>query len=264
MPWPASVNPVTHISPPPPPYGTNLAAMNGSNPNGTWSLFIQDDTVFDSGVISNGWILTLTTANPVGSAADNVLGMTASPTNIVVNRNVIFYLTVMNYGPSDSSNVMVMDTLPLGVTLVSNIVTQGSVNGLVWNLGTLSNNASALQTLTVQANTSGSNFVNFAIVSATTPDPNLDENSASVTFNVSSVAQPIQFTNLVVSSGAFQFTVTGQPGQEYIVQASTNLLNWVTVYTNPPPYNSPFIYTNSSAASYPALFYRVVGVPPWP
>ena len=40
--------------------------MNGSNPNGTWSLFIQDDWVFDSGVISNGWVLTLTTANPVG------------------------------------------------------------------------------------------------------------------------------------------------------------------------------------------------------
>ena len=39
----ASVNPVIHLSPPPPPYGTNLAAMNGSNPNGTWSLFIQDD-----------------------------------------------------------------------------------------------------------------------------------------------------------------------------------------------------------------------------
>ena len=102
--------------------------MNGSNPNGTWSLFIQDDAVFDSGIISNGWILTLTTANPVGSAADNELLMTASSTSIVVGGSVTFSLTVTNYGPTiGSTNVQVSDTMPTDFTLVSNVCTVGSV-----------------------------------------------------------------------------------------------------------------------------------------
>ena len=112
-------------------------------------------------------------------------------------------------------------------------------------------------------NNTGS-FNNYASVIATTPDPNPDDDSPFMTVNVSGTPQPVQFGNFVFSNGAFQFTITGQPGQEYLVQASSNLVNWVPVYTNPPPYNSPFTYTNSSAASHPALFYRVVGVPPWP
>jgi len=279
-------NPVTHLSPPPPPYGTNLAAMNGSNPNGTWSLFIQDDAVFDSGIISNGWILALTTANPVGSAADNELLMTPSSTSIVAGGIVTFSLTVTNYGPTiGSTNVQVSDTMPTDFTLVSNVCTLGSVihagSKVIWYVtnevvvitnsygvlitnGVLTVNVGGqlALTLTNQAHNPGS-FNNYASVSAATPDPNPDDDTASMTINVSSVAQPVQFGTFVFSNGTFQFTVTGQPGQEYIVQASTNLLNWVTVYTNPLPYNS-FTYTNSSAASYHALFYRVVGVPPWP
>ena len=33
-----------HVSPPPPPYGSTLSALNGGNPNGAWELFVQDDT----------------------------------------------------------------------------------------------------------------------------------------------------------------------------------------------------------------------------
>ena len=260
----ASVNPVTHLSPPPPPYYTNLSAMNGSNPNGTWSLFIQDDSQSDSGVISNGWVLTLTTANPVGSTADNVLGMTASSTNIAVGGTNTFYLMVTNFGPSDSSNVMVVDTLPSGgFTLVSSNLSQGSLNGSVWNVGTLSNNFVAQLALTVKApNILGSNFVNSANVSATTLDPNLDENSASVTFNVIVLTPPQVSGPVMNPNGTFQFTVTnGMSGQEYIVQASTNLLNWVPVYTNSPPFVSPFTFIDSVASNYLDRFYRVVPGP---
>jgi subtilisin-like proprotein convertase family protein len=40
---------------------TLAAAFNGTNPNGTWSLYVADDLGVDMGDIANGWSLTITT-----------------------------------------------------------------------------------------------------------------------------------------------------------------------------------------------------------
>jgi subtilisin-like proprotein convertase family protein len=47
------------------PHGTALSAFNGTNPNGTWSLFAFDDAGGDLGNISGGWSLSFQTADPV-------------------------------------------------------------------------------------------------------------------------------------------------------------------------------------------------------
>ena len=261
----ASVNPIVRLSPPPPPNGSTLNALNGANPNGIWNLYELDDGVFDSGVISNGWILALTTANPVGAAADIQLLMTASAGIVPVGSNGVYTLTVTNYGPSTSTNVLVSDNLPLGVTFVSATPTPpGSVirggATLTWNVGTLNTNAGAQLTVIVQPGSPGL-FTSYAIVNANTPDPNPDDDFAQATINAGTIPPP-QLTNSIVNiNGTFQLTVNGQPGQEYIVQASTNLINWVSVYTNPPPFNSPFTFTDSNASSYQDRFYRVVTGP---
>src|SRR5206468_3116092 len=74
------------IPAPPPPYNTNLSLFNGSNPNGAWSLYIFDDTSFDSGTISNGWSLTFNTVPP--TSADVGLAMSASSSNVVATSNL--------------------------------------------------------------------------------------------------------------------------------------------------------------------------------
>lgn len=66
-------------------------------------------------------------------------------------------------------------------------------------------------------------------------------------------SQPLQFGSLVNSNGTFQLTITG-PLYSTIIQASTNLVNWVPVYTNTPP----FTFTDPNASSYPYRFYRAV------
>ena len=43
------------------PYSEALSAFNGSDPNGTWSLYVADDLNPDGGSISGGWSLTVTT-----------------------------------------------------------------------------------------------------------------------------------------------------------------------------------------------------------
>jgi subtilisin-like proprotein convertase family protein len=50
-------------APAPAPSGaTTLATFNGTDPNGTWSLYVVDDREFDVGSIAGGWCVTITTA----------------------------------------------------------------------------------------------------------------------------------------------------------------------------------------------------------
>ncbi|HEY3052804.1 MAG TPA: M36 family metallopeptidase, partial [Thermoanaerobaculia bacterium] len=44
------------------PYGSTLSVFNGTDPNGTWKLFVVDDSSsFGTGSITGGWSLTITT-----------------------------------------------------------------------------------------------------------------------------------------------------------------------------------------------------------
>ena len=43
------------------PYGSSLDIFDGVDPNGTWSLYVVDDALLDTGNINGGWRITLTT-----------------------------------------------------------------------------------------------------------------------------------------------------------------------------------------------------------
>lgn len=258
----ATGNSFSHLSPPPPPYGGTMSVLNGGNPNGNWALFVQDDQVLNSGLISNGWAITLTTANPIGYVADDFLAMTATATNLLPNANVTFYVGVTNYGPSISSNVVVQDTFPNGFTLVSSSPSAGTVipNGLsvAWDVGNLTNTTGATGAqlaLTLQApNGAEQDAINSAVVSAGTPDQNSADDGAFVTLNVVSIASPtIVPSSPAIVNGKFLLTISGT-AYPTIIQASTNLVNWVNIATNTPP----FTFTDSVSAGYRDRFYRAV------
>jgi hypothetical protein len=50
------------------PYATDLSGFNGTDPNGTWSLYVADEALMDTGSISGGWTLDLggVTPAPIG------------------------------------------------------------------------------------------------------------------------------------------------------------------------------------------------------
>jgi len=254
----AGNNFITPITAPAPPYGSTLAALNGGNPNGAWSLFVLDDQSPDSGVISNGWSFTLTTGSPVGFAADKALSMTASATDVLVNSNVTYTIGLTNYGPSSSSNVIMLDTLPSGVTVVAitNTLVGSSVevnaSQVSWNLGTLATGAGAQLTLTMSSSSVGI-ITNSAIVQADTTDANIDNNSASVAVNIVSSLPPPQVSAISVGGGAFHLTISNPNASTVIIQASTNLVNWVNVYTSTLP---SITFTDSTQTNYHDRFYR--------
>ena len=43
------------------PYPLSLSVFNGTNPNGNWKLYVVDDNSSDSGSISAGWTIHITT-----------------------------------------------------------------------------------------------------------------------------------------------------------------------------------------------------------
>ena len=49
-------------------------------------------------------------------------------------------------------------------------------------------------------------------------------------------------------------TVTGTSGFKYVVQASSDLVNWVPVLTN----TSPFTFVDTNASQFNQRFYRTV------
>lgn len=63
-------------------FGTDLSIFDGTDPNGTWSLYVFDDFSEDSGSIAYGWTLSLETAQvPIPGAAlllgSGLLGLVA-------------------------------------------------------------------------------------------------------------------------------------------------------------------------------------------
>jgi len=251
--------PVIHISPPPPPYGSAMSSVSGGNPNGAWLLFIQDDAPISSGLVGNGWILSLATADVVGTAGDLEMLMTTTNSTVFVGQPATFVLTVTNYGPSISTNVSVVEDLPLTATIVSTNATQGSVSRagstLIWNVGTLGVNSGAALVVTVQPGGVGA-LISSATASAGTPDPNPDDDTATATINVAQLS-----TTLVPyrSNGTFYISIPAPAGATVIVQANSNLVstNWVNVYTGTPPIN----FSEPAASNAVSRFYRALLLP---
>jgi M6 family metalloprotease-like protein/uncharacterized repeat protein (TIGR01451 family) len=254
---------VTNISiaAPQKPWGSTLSVMNGDNPNGAWYLFMQDVNPSGSGVLSNGWFLTLTMSSPVEKMADNQLTANSLLQTNVVASHWNLTLAVTNYGPSTSSNVYVTDILPAGLVLVSTNVSYGSVTSsvsgvLTWNVGTLALGEGASVNLNLYASAVGA-YNNTATVSADTTDLNPDDDTVVSSLVVSGALVPPTVVPAVTAGGSFSLSINGSPGVTTVVQASTDLKTWVPVYTN----IGSFTFTSSDITSYSQRFYRAISTP---
>ena len=239
-------------------WSTNLSVMNGSNPNGTWLLFVKDNQQANTGGITNGWYVTLTTANPVGFSADNAVYVTPTNTSVAVGAHWNVVLAITNYGPSVSSNVFITDTFNTpGLSLVTNTPSSGLItnhaSSFSWALGTLPVNAGASLALSFVATSVGS-YTNIATVSADTSDTNSDDDVSVATLAVVAPVPPALMPTVLPNGAGFQLSVTGNDGLNTTVQASTNLVNWVNLFTGV----SPFVFTDTSASNYPSRFYRAI------
>jgi pectate lyase len=78
---------------------------------------------------------------------------------------------------------------------------------------------------------------------------------APLTVSAGTPARP-QLSGFVYNNGTFSLTVSGDPGLDYIVQASTNLTDWTSIFTNHSPI-PPFVWTDLVASNFSQRFYRI-------
>lgn len=235
-----------------------LSIFNGMNPNGTWSLYVYDDTPGNDGVITGGWSLGLTAVSTVNPAALLNLSTLESPSPAIEGNYVNYEITVNNSGPTNATGVVLTDVIPTGSTYSSTYISPSgnfSVSGqtVTCNLGTISNGASAVVTIQVLAG-NGTSLVNTATVTAATADLYAaGSTNVTVTPEVGSLAA---LTATPFGNGVLQLKVTGYPGQVYAIQSSTNLHTWTTISTNDG--SSAFVDTTTNG---PSRFYRTIQLP---
>jgi pectate lyase len=80
--------------------------------------------------------------------------------------------------------------------------------------------------------------------------------NVSLNVTVGAPAAP-QVSNVSYNNGIFSLTIAGDSGPDYIVQASTNLTSWTSLYTNHSA-TPPFDWTDYNAINYARRFYRVL------
>jgi hypothetical protein len=96
------------------------------------------------------------------------------------------------------------------------------------------------------------------VIAVTVTDNGSPSMSATQTFVVTVTQPPAPGLALIpATTGQFAFSVSGTAGPDYLIQASTNLINWTTLYATSSP-ALPFVWVDSQRTLFPRRFYRAL------
>jgi len=127
----------------------------------------------------------------VTESADLLISKSANRGTVKPGQTISYTITVNNLGPSTAKNVIINDPTPQGTVFLNatnksgHVITApgvGSTGTVTWYLGNLGAQETSFNGLIVTVLVRGNaNIVNTATVTSDTPDPNLANNTATVT-----------------------------------------------------------------------------------
>ncbi len=234
------------------PLGSLLPAY-GTNLNGVWQLSVVDEFPGDTATLEC-WSLNVTpyVCEDGGGqcpGADLSLTMSASPNPGLVNTNLVYTMVVSNAGPGSATNVVVSQSLPPGFTFVTITNYPVQVSGSGSNLSLSIGNLLVYQTAEFSVVTIPSFpgvATSVATVGSTEIDPNLNNNTASVTTFVN-----LPGADLAVSMSAAPTALLqgGRTTFTIIVNNNGPFTATGVVLTNELPPNVNFISATASQGS---------------
>jgi uncharacterized repeat protein (TIGR01451 family) len=171
----------------------SLGDTPGTTISNTASINVPCSSATDPNCANNSVTTSVVVASP--SQADVAITKTANPDPVDQGTNLQYTLQVTNNGPAAAQGVTVSDPIPAEVSYVSSFTTQGtctytaSTTTVSCSLGSVSVGGLVLITINASANTFNASTLstNTATVSATSGDPNLTNNTSSVS---STIAAP--------------------------------------------------------------------------
>lgn len=238
------------------PYSTSLANFIGGVANGDWQLYIVDDGAGDGGSLTS-WSLDIETTLPANPVAELAVYGTSTPNPSYVDQAYQYTIVVTNMGPAAASNLRLSSILPDSVTVLSSTPAFNSVTltGVEYSLGSLAVGAS--QTITLQVSSSAAGRItNMVSVVADEIDLQPQNSSAAIVTRINRVVT-LAGSATSLPSGQFGLNLAGQPGLTYVIQVSTNLVDWTPIYTN-TTLNGVVSFTDTNAANANLKFYRAV------
>lgn len=170
---------------------TITARVNDSGPYANTAII--SGSVTDSNLLNNS-----ATVTPIVET-DLSVTKTSGNTAPIVGETIVFTITASNLGTSNATGVVVNDALPSGYTFVSAAASTGSWSAPNWNIGNLANGANASLTITALVNASGA-YTNIATITGTQTDPQMGNNSSSVTPSVNHLPVAYDDNNEIAST----------------------------------------------------------------
>lgn len=186
--------------------GTNFVGDVGSSDTGSFSFDVPAST---DAVI----VVTNTSAAEACTFGFEVVGLDCvqAEADLSVTKSVdspaagpgsavTFTINVANVGPSTATGVVVVDTLPAGLTFVSTSGCSEDPNGVpTCTLGDISSGSSASYTVAaIVALDPPAVIVNSATASSTTTDPSSSNNTGTATVSTSTGIPTVDTTGLVL------------------------------------------------------------------
>jgi hypothetical protein len=221
-----------------------------SNATGTATITV---TVNDGGTSNNIVTRTFTvtvnpspTLDPISNLVVNV-GASLKTINLTgissgtTNKNVKLWVTVASSNQRLASRPTVQYISPRTngtLTFLPGYSTGTATLSVTVNNGAKSNNI-VTRTFTV------------------TLVPRTASTSTSLAGSTRTAIPAATLTSVAGADNRFALGVAGISGHQYVVEASTDLVNWVPVYTN----NAPFTFTDPDAGKFLQRFYRSVYAP---
>ena len=88
-----------------------------------------------------------------------------------------------------------------------------------------------------------------------TPDGTRSTFASGLVHPIALAFQPVPELTAIVTNGVFQLAVSmPSPYYSTIIQASSDLVNWINIYTNTPP----FTFTDTMASNFACRYYRAL------